>query len=130
MTLQEGGGAGSEGPPVGHRAQGPETGGQERPHSLEGVHPKGHPHPRAVRQEGGQSGFLKESEDQDFVPGRKQETEAQRRQELRAAGVLSGRSFMVDVGGGTSMGRGSLPPDTNSGKGLFWWPQGGSPKAI
>lgn len=88
-------------------------GGEEQPHSLEGVHPEGHPHPRAVRQEGSQSGFLQEPEDQDLVPGREQETEG------GSEVSRGGGSFMVDDGRVTSMGKGSLAPDMTSGKGLF-----------
>lgn len=37
-------------------------------YSLERIHPEGDVHAWAVRQEGGQSGFLKQPKDQDFVP--------------------------------------------------------------
>lgn len=36
--------------------------------SLERVHPEGDVHARAVGEEGGQSGLLKQPKDQDFVP--------------------------------------------------------------
>lgn len=39
------------------------------PDLLERVHPEGHIHARTVGEEGGQSGLLKQSKDQDFVPG-------------------------------------------------------------
>lgn len=37
-------------------------------HSLERVHPEGHIHAGAVREEGSESRLLKQAEDQDFIP--------------------------------------------------------------
>lgn len=37
-------------------------------YSLERVHPEGDAHARAVREEGGQGGLLKQPKDQDLVP--------------------------------------------------------------
>lgn len=38
---------------------------------LERIHPQGHAHPRAVREEGSQGRLLKEAEYEDLVPGEK-----------------------------------------------------------